>query len=201
MPRSGSEAVIEANDGSTHRTRKAEGAVAKAAPNAAPRKSRARGATAAPNAAPRKPRSRVAGGPQRIAPIQHAVNEVETSRAVVSPARLPEPHPQVRQTPPALVILAQLWVRVSAFVRGPGRLAALVALKTAGLLLAKTWSLLKTALRRSEPEPPLLPPRPAAETSDHSEPDSYQSHVQFGVPLGDRIPPHQRHIYARMNSC
>ncbi|MGA2953326.1 MAG: hypothetical protein ABSD80_13950 [Caulobacteraceae bacterium] len=100
-----------------------------------------------------------------------------------------------------LVILAQLWVRVSAFVRGPGRAAAVVALKTARLLLAKTWSLLKTALRRRESEPSLLPPRPAAETSDHSEPDSYQSHVQFGVPLGDRIPPHQRHIYARMTSC
>ena len=204
MPSSRSDSVSRAKEASARREPKLDGSTAVANVAARPRKTRARSAAAAPTAGPRKPRSQVTKAPQLAAPTAPAVEAIEAPRLVAPPA--PPPAPQVRQTPPVLiVVLTQVWTHGSAFVRGPGRAAALAglklvllalkatlsALKSGGILLAKMWRGLKAASRRPQPKAP--------ETGDPSF-DAPLDAVQI-FELTGRIPPHQRHLFAQMNNC
>jgi hypothetical protein len=215
MPRSSSESVSAIQDVAAQQGP----ATAKVVPSAGARKTRARVAT---TAASRKPRARKT--PQPTAPVQHAVRAVEIPLVAEPAASSPAPPVQARQTPPAPAARAQLLTHVLAFARGPGRAALLVALKTIWLLLKGTGTLVAKlaafavkatgillakarawveAVRRREDQEPLLPPLEAFEGSE--EPDDGDRRYQIIDPAlafqpGGRIPPHQRHVHARVNN-
>jgi transposase InsO family protein len=115
----------------------------------------------------------------------------------------PAPPQQARQTPAVMVVLvrllAQRWGRLSAFLRGPGLAAAMAALKTTGVLLAKMWAQLEIAFRRLKPKPDLLPRRETQSDLRNAEPRLPEDALPALPPMG-RIPPHQRHIYAHLNN-
>jgi hypothetical protein len=217
MPRSRSESATAVMADAMREGATAE-RPARAAPPAGARKSRARVASAAPTTAPRKPRASRA--PEPAAPVPQAAMTVEAPCVVETPA--PPPSLEARQTPAAPAVSARVWAHVSAFARGPGRAALLVALKVTWLvlkataaLLAKLWGFaakaaaivfaraqaqLEAARRHAEPES-LLPPRETPDAADCGDRGYQIIDAMQAMQLAGRIPPHQRHIYARMSSC